>query len=433
MRLPLLRHPLARWLTGLLLFVALATGLALAPGAPLESDPVLFWNLAAFNLGNSLQRGTSQAREMAMVHLAIHDALNSIRPRYARYAPGPRAPAGASPEAAIAAAARTVLLATVPGQAAAIERDYRRALAGIPDGRARAQGLRAGEAAAQRILALRADDGADRADRPFLVPAAPGVWEPTPPARRRALLPDWAKVRPFLLHDPAQVLPAPPPALASARYARDYAEVAMLGGRTSVARTAWQAATARFWSGNVGGSWNEIARDVVHARGAGASAGPDLDAWDSARVFALLNAAIADGFVAGWHAKYRYHHWRPVTAIARGDEDGNPATRADPAWMPLLDTPEHPEYPSTHSVLSAASASVLRCTLGGDAVAFQVSGYGARWWRARRRFGSFSAAAREVAESRVYAGAHFRSANEAGLAQGRAIGELACARLAAGR
>jgi hypothetical protein len=333
----------------------------------------------------------------------------------------------ASPDAAIAAAARTVLDATVPHEAQAVDSAYAAALAAMPDGQAKTDGIAAGEAAAHRILALRADDGAYHADMAYTVQPGIGIWEPTPPDHHRALLPGWAKVRPFLLGDPAQVLPPPPPALTSERYAKDFAEVASLGRADSASRTAEQTATARFWAGNVVGSWNEIARNAVRDRNADADPHRHLDPWQTARLYALLNAAMSDGFVAGWYAKYRYHWWRPVTAIPRAASDGNPATIADPTWTSLLPTPEHPEYPSTHSVLSATAAGVLDCTLGEDRAGVTVTGDG-RWWRAARHYPGFQATAREVAESRVYAGAHFRSANEAGLTQGRWIASIACDR-----
>jgi hypothetical protein len=306
-----------------------------------------------------------------------------------------------------------------------IDHEYTEELARIPDGQAKRDGIAAGEAAAHRILLLRLNDGAYKADCPYTVKPGVGIWEPTPPAHRRALLPDWAKVKPFLLGDPAQVLPPPPPALTSVRYARDYAEVAALGGEHSAARTAQQTATARFWAGNVVGSWNEIARNAIRERNADVDPSRRLDPWQTARLYALLNAAMSDGFVAGWYAKYRYHAWRPVTAIPRGDIDGNPNTAPDPHWMSLLPTPEHPEYPSTHSVLSATAAGVLDCTLG-PAHAEVTETSDSRWWRSKRHYPSFQATAREVAESRLYAGAHFRYANEAGLAQGRRIAAIAC-------
>jgi hypothetical protein len=419
------RRPVSWLLLLLLTGVLLAGASAFVSDDPADADAVSRWNAIAFDTGATLERGTTQAREMAMTHLAIHDALNSIHPRFATYTHGPRAPADASPDAAIAAAARTVLDATVPHQADVVDRAYADALAGIPDGQAKQDGIAAGEAAAQRILALRRDDGAHRADCPYTVRPGVGIWEPTPPDHRRALLPDWAKVRPFLIGDPAQVLPPPPPALTSARYARDYAEVAALGGEDSTVRTAEQTATARFWAGNVVGSWNEIARNAVRDRNADIDARHHLDPWQTARLYALLNAAMSDGFVAGWYAKYRYHAWRPVTAIQRGDTDGNPKTAPDPHWMALLPTPEHPEYPSTHSVLSATGAGVLDCALGEDRADVIVSDDG-HWWRTSRHYPSFQATARKVAESRLYAGAHFRYANEAGLGQGQRIATIAC-------
>jgi hypothetical protein len=395
-----------------------------AVGQPRASDPVLAWNAIGIEAGAALERGTAEQRELAMMHLAIHDALNSIVPVYASYAPMHARHPQASPAAAVATAAHDVLVATVPMRRSELDADYADALAGRRDGIAKQEGIAAGREAARAIVAMRAGDGADRADVRDTGARGIGRWEPTPPNHLPALLPGWQFVQPFALASPAQFLPPPPPDLRSAEYARQFNAVRLLGREVGSARTEAQSETARFWAGNVGDAWNDIARAVVAQR-------PDrrdaLATWRNARAFALLNMAMADGFVSGWHAKYRYRAWRPVTAIPRAALDGNPATAPDLQWTSLLPTPEHPEYPSTHSVLSAAAAATLHCSLGTDAANVDIDSR-SKYTSASRHVASFSQAAQEIAMSRLYAGAHFPVANTNGLKQGRRIGEYACAR-----
>jgi hypothetical protein len=410
--------------TGLTL---LGLGAALITGAhrPGSADPVSAWNRIAIDAGATLERGTSEQRALAMMHLAIHDALQSIRPIYAPYVRSRHAYPHASPDAAIAAAAHEVLVATIPMERDAIDVAYARAIERIPDGAPRNDGVRAGHEAARAILALRAHDGADRADVAYDGRPGVGAWEPTPPNHFKALLPGWRSVTPFAMQSPMQFRPAPPPALDSAEYARQYAAVKALGGQAHTRRTEAQGETARFWAGNVNEAWNEIARDTLALRKQRTRDG--LATWRSARTFALLNMAMADGFVSGWDGKYTYRAWRPITAIHRGDADGNPATAPDAGWNAYLPTPEHPEYPSTHSVLSGAAATTLRCALGTDRTNIDLVSHG-HYGGLVRHIASFDATADDIARSRVYAGAHFPFANAAGLREGRQIGALVCDR-----
>ena len=211
--------------------------------------------------------------------------------------------------------------------------------------------------------------------------------------------------------------------LRSAEYARQYNAVKAFGGELPAQRTQAQGETARFWSGPVNEAWNDIARMTMARRAPRLH--DELATWRNARAFALLNLAMADGFVAGWDGKYAYRYWRPITAIRRGDADGNPATAPDAGWSAYLPTPAHPEYPSTHSVLSGAAATTLHCALGTDRTDVTLASRG-HFAGMERHITSFDAAAKDVAVSRVYAGAHFPIANAAGLAVGRRIGELAC-------
>jgi hypothetical protein len=380
------------------------------------------------------QNGIVQTRTLAMTHVAIHDALNTVDPRYERYAyAGPALPGG-SPEAAIAAALHDVLAGVIPSfgtaaqQAAALletDTDYAASLALIPDGAAKADGVTAGQAAAAAILARRTGDGATVANIPYAPPTGPGFWLPTPnptPSNPPGVasflpanLPGWGNVTPFALNDATQFRPDGPPPLDSAEYAVDYNEVKSIGAQFSASRTEEQSEIARFWYEGSHAGWNRIARTVATARG--------LDLWQQARLLGLVNISIADGFIAGWDIRFHYHFWRPVTAIRAGDTDGNPDTDADPGWNTYLNTPPIPDYASTHSALGAAAAEVLARFFGDDNIAFDTTS-GAPFAGITRHFSSFSQAARENADSRVYAGIHFRTACRDGLKLGGKIGKF---------
>jgi hypothetical protein len=357
------------------------------------------------------------SRMLAMTHAAIHDALNAIDRRYKPYALDRLAEPGASPEAAVLAAAHNVLFAQLPTQQAALDSAYATSLASIPDGVAKTRGVAIGQAAAAAILALRSADGSN-APMPYTPGIGPGVWQPTPPALLPAAYPGWGNVTPFALTGGAQFRPAVPKYfdLTSAEYATDYNEVKTLGDVNSSTRTADQSEIAKFWYEGSPFGWNRIARNILATQ--------SLDLWQSARLFALLNFAMADGFIAGFEAKYFYNFWRPITAIRAGGTDNNPDTVADPAWNSFLVTPNVPDYPSTHSVLGAAAAEVLTRFFGTDTRSFTTTS-GAPNPGITRSYTSFSQAAQENANSRVYAGIHFRSACRDGVILGGQVGRYA--------
>ena len=212
-------------------------------------------------------------------------------------------------------------------------------------------------------------------------------------------------------------LPGPPP-LKSKQYARDYNEVKRLGGKTSTERTATQSEIAKYWYEGSPDGWSRIARAVGAQRG--------LDLWDNARLLALINAVIADGYIAGADTRYLYNFWRPVTAIRAGDTDKNDATAPDPTWESFLNTPPLPDYPSTHSVAGGGASTVLALFFGSDRVSFTMTS-GLPFAGITRSFTSFSQAAQENADSRVYAGIHFRTACRDGIKLGKQIGRRAFA------
>jgi hypothetical protein len=303
----------------------------------------------------------------------------------------------------------------LPAQQASIDAAYQAALSTLPDGAARSGGIAAGEAAANAVLAARADDGAatPEAYRPH---ATPGSYVPTAPVA----VPQWAQRKPWLLASAAQFRPAAPPALASEQWARDYNEVKSFGGRAGVQRSAAQTEAARFWDYSLPAIYHGVVRSVALQ--------PGRDLLRNARLFAVTAQAMDDSLIATFEAKYHYHFWRPVTAVRNGDVDGNEATARDAAWTPLIDTPMHPEYPSAHSSLAAAVAAVVRADMRGAALPVlattspTVKDVTRRW----QRLDEF---VREVADARVHAGIHYRFATDAGQALGQRVGELAVARL----
>jgi len=380
-----------------------------------RANPITDWDGIAFDaVEASGKTGPVTSCDVAMAHVAMHDALNAIDRRYEPYAYDAVAPRGASPEAAVAAAAHDVLIARIPNQKAALDRALASALAAIPDGKAKADGVATGRAAAAAILARRADDGSDVV-RPYKPVAGLGVWRPTPPAFAQPIGVSFGKVKPFTMTSAEQFELSRPAYfnLRSAEYAADYNEVKSLGGADSKTRTAEQSEIARFWYEPSPGVHIRLARDLAVTR--------KLNLWDSARLFALLHLASADCLITGYGAKYRYNFWRPVTAIRNGAYDGNPQTAADPTWNSYLETPSHPEYLSLHAVLCAAWAEILARFFGTDQLGFTITS-AKPYPGITRSFKSFSQSAQEGSDSRVYAGVHFRGSCRDGLVIGRKIG-----------
>ena len=316
--------------------------------------------------------------------------------------------------AAIAAAHCAVLGSLLRTVRAAVEGGCRAAIDAIPSGAGKDAGIAAGERAAQELLARRAEDGALAPDvlRPFTVP---GRYVPTaPPAS-----PQWGERRPWLMASPSELRPAAPPALASERWARDYAEVKALGGAASTRRSIEQTAVARFW---------ETTHPVIyHALLRGYADRPGRDLIRNTRLFAAYAQAIDDAMIATFEAKYHHAFWRPVTAIRNGDQDGNEATERDAGWTSFVPTPMHPEYPCAHCVQAGVLAAVVEGDNGTatlpELVTASPSAAGAK-----RRWTSTDAFVREVADARVWDGVHYRFSSEAGVELGRQVGALAVRR-----
>lgn len=419
-----------RWLLALVL-VTLATGSMTptsgcaqhAPISPLNSvaqadaqtDAVLDWNAHAANaiVGVAAQRPERGLIRLAIVHVAVYDAVNAIDGYpFQSYAATPNVVSPASPEAAVAAAAYDVLVALFPAQQADLEAKYSVSLAAIDDGPAKANGISVGQQAASGILALRANDGRD-AVVPYTPGSGPGVWMPTPPASLPAAAPETAYVQPFALKRPSQFRAEPPPELTSDTWTRDYNEVKSLGSATSTTRTPEQTDIGRFWSDQPILQWNRAWRNISLAN--------SLSLSDNARFFAMLATASADAIIACWDSKYFYNFWRPVTAIRGGDTDGNPGTEVDPSWIGLVVTPNHPEYPAAHGCFSGASTNTLRFFFGTDSFDFTIDSKIAGLTNPMRSFGSFSQALDEVLDARVYGGMHYRNSTNKGAKIGKQV------------
>jgi hypothetical protein len=421
------------------LMAALAAVLA-APGAA-AAGVVSDWNARAGTAARTAciapaNNPLHEARMYAITHLAMHDALNAIERRSRPYAFDAIAPSDASPEAAVAAAARDALVALLseigfpfPPQCADdgiayVEAEYAAALGGIPDGPAKDAGLLAGQAAAAAILLRRAGDNAGTTLLDFAYPqgTAPGEYRFTP-GQTFAFAPRWGEVTPFVLQTASQYSASKPYRIDSPQYTADYEEVRLYGSLTGSLRTADQTEIAHFWVESSPLLWNRVARGVADSEG--------LDDWEQARLFGLLNMALADGYVATFENKYRYNFWRPVTAIQLGDDDGNPETAGNPDWEPLVPTPPIPDHDSGHAVQGGAAATVLALVLGSDAIPFSTCSLTLPADTCDdpspklRHFSSFSAAAAENAVSRILVGFHFRHAVEAGAEHGRKIGQRA--------
>ena len=379
-------------------------------------DAVLDWNeVALARVIAAKQLPPDGARTMAMVHIGIFDAVNAVKNRYTSYFFKGHAPAGTSAEAAIAAAAHTILTKLFSDQAAPLESAYAASLAKIANGPGKTSGIELGRRIGAECLEMRVGDGTG-ASNSYRPKTSAGVYVST----ALPVSPEWATVKPFFMNDSAQFRPGPPPALASAQWARDYNEIKELGALQSTTRTGEQSDIARFWTITGAPSWNPVVRSLA--------ASNRLSLIDNARLFALVNIAATDAFIAVFDAKYEYNFWRPITAIRNGDIDGNDATSLDAKWLPLVDTPLHPEYPCAHCITAGAIGSVLEAQFGTgqvptiEMVSPTAPGITRRW----TRIGDY---VKEVNHARIWGGVHYRYSTEVGEAMGRQIGTLAVKRV----
>jgi hypothetical protein len=383
-------------------------------------NPVLQWNrtlLAIVRTPGAQPATIHPTRSFAIMHAAIYDAVNAIDRTHKPYLVHlTRISEFDSQDAAAAAAAHGVLIRLYPKLKAMLDAQLQQSLAQIPEGADKAEGISIGQTVADRILALRSDDGADAQPVTFVFGDTPGDYESTPPNfPKQPQFTHWSRVTPFALKRANQFRPSPSPELNSDTYSDAFNEVKALGIVNSTASSSDEALTGRFWNGAIQNYWNEISQTAALEH--------NLTTAQSARLFALLNLTLADGVIAFYDAKYTYNFWRPVTAIREADTDSNPDTLVDPNWLPEVGkTTPDPSYPGAHAVISAGGASVLISFFGDDNFDFTATSEVLPG--VERSFTSFSAADKEATLSRIFAGVHFRTDLTTGQRLGREVADF---------
>lgn len=390
-------------------------------GMPALADAVVDWNEIAVQAVATGRPGPIGIVDIALVQVAVHDAVQAIDRRFEPYhAEIEGAPRGRR-SAAVAAAAHDVLVGIFPAQATTLDTTYYNYLAdnGLGDD----PGILIGQQVAARILPLRRANP-NPLPPPFVGGTGVGMWRPTPsylgnppapPPFAPMVTPWMGSFDPFTLTSPTRFRAPPPPAVTSDRYTRDYNEVKELGSLASTKRTAEQTDLAYFYSDNFPVQANRTLRGIAskYLRRSG----------DSARLLALANLAIADSLITSWDSKVFYAYWRPVTAIQEGEADGNPATIGDPAWQPLINSPNYPDYTSGANCLTGALTRTLEHFFGTDRVAFEVTSLAPQAVQKVRKYSRFSDAARDVVDARILLGIHFRFADVAARDQGRSVAD----------
>ena len=377
----------------------------------LAENPVVEWNQIA--LTTALTTPGTQIY-LTYTNLAMYNAMNAIDRHYQQYGPEFHGPRNASQEAAAISAAFQILLYYFPAQSATLQSRYDSAIATIPDGQAKANGIAIGQTAAARIVTMRTGDGRG-ANVPYTYPASPvpGVWIPTPPAFVPPATPWVAQMVPFTMQTASQFRPVNgPPDLGSQQWAQEYNEVKLLGAANSTVRTPTQTEIALFWTANpvatYFGAFNELVLDR------------HLNLSKSARLLAMLSVAFTDGGIGCWDAKYHFSNWRPVTAIQNGEIDGNPDTVADATWLPLASTPPHPEFPAAHGCATGAIAKTLENFFGTRNVKFSVNSAVTHTTHTYNNVGQLET---EAYWARIYAGFHYRHSLDEGFKLGHRVAE----------
>jgi len=405
------------------------------PAATLPlGNTVQQWNTIAEN--TVVGSGAFQAEGfvyMAYVSVAVYDAVVSIEGGYEPYGSAIAADPGASTDAAAVEAAYRTLVYYFPGQAATLDFFYTEALALIPDGAQKTAGLAVGLAAATNVINLRVADGRltpiGVTSSFSTLPSGPGVWRLTPSAFAAAQTPWLGEVRPFVLLNADQFLPDPPPSLQGSEWVEAFNQIKLYGEASSSARTNEQTAIARFWSANVVRQYNRVVRDIANRRG--------LGLLQTARLAAMVNTVGADALISCLFAKYHYLFWRPVTAIdptavmadgfgtVPGFDDGNPATAEQLGWRPLLQTPNHPEYPAAHGTITSAIAEVLSSFLGTRSFNLDIHGFDATGpagnLNAVRHFEMANDLRNEIIYARLWGGLHYHFSSVEGVVLGRNV------------
>lgn len=385
----------------------------IAAAAPLaRADVIMDWNAKADAIAAEKQIPPApHSRALSMMHVAMYEAVNAIDRRYAPYKIALSAERSTSREAAAAVAAHDMLLSIYPDLTSDLQVALSNSLAPIADSESKTAGIALGKEAAVQIIQLRAKDGSNVVEtyRPL---TTPGAYVPT----AVPLFSTTGATTPWVLESGSQFRPGPPPSLDSEVWTKDVNEIREVGGRGSPVRTPEQTTIGRFWFFVGARTYNPIVKQAALAKG--------MDIVDCARLFALTSMAGNDALVAVFDAKYHYNFWRPITAIRNGDLTSNAATPRDPSWLPLGDTPMHPEYPCAHCISSAAISTVLQ-TVVGDFGEFSLTSPTAPG--VTRKWSRLQDYSDEVANARIWAGFHYRFSTEVGKDMGRKIGALTVA------
>jgi len=393
--------------------VVFATILLSAPAAAARADVIMDWNAKADAIAAEKQTSPAvYSRTLTMMHVAMFEAVNAIEHRYTPYKLELNADRSTSKEAAAASAAHDILLSIYTDQQSDLDAALSASLSAVVDTEARAAGVELGRRAAGEVIAFRSNDGStvQESYRPY---TKPGVYVPT----SVPIFSTTGDTAPWVMTTGSQFRPNPPPALDSGTWTKDLNEIREIGARNSATRTPEQTTMGRFWFQVGARTYNPIVRQAAMAKG--------LDLVDCARLFALTSMAGNDAIVAVFDAKYHYNFWRPVTAIRNADLTGNSGTPRDQSWLPLGETPMHPEYPCAHCISSAAVGAVLQDVVGNEFGEFSLTsptapGVTRKWMRVQ----DYSD---EVSNARIYAGFHYRFSTEVGKEMGRKIGELTVA------
>jgi len=389
-------------------------------GALAHADAVTDWNAITLDAVTAGRPGPIGMVDVALVQAAVHDAVQALDRRYEPYHVEIRGARGRR-SAAVAAAAHDMLVGMFENQSMNLDTLYFNYLAN--NGLTGDPGILVGQKVAARMLPLRRVNP-NPLPPPFVGGTEIGVWRPTnsflgsppaPPPFSPMVTPWMAELDPFTLTSPTRFRAPPPPSLTSARYARDYNEVKALGALTGSARTPEQTDIAYFYSENFPAQWNRTLRGIAnrYLRKTG----------DSARLFALANMAGADALITSWDSKTHYVFWRPLTAIQEGDHDGNPHTAGDPAWQPLINNPNYPDYTSGANCLTGAMTRTLQLFFGMDKVTFEATTNAPLAVKKARIYHRFSQAMQDVVDARVWLGIHFRFTDLEGRTQGQRVAE----------
>jgi len=387
-------------------FIAsLVVGLSVlvAAAAPVGADVITDWNQKALPIVTKYSLGAPAYRDLAIMHLAMYQCVNSIEPRYEPYKTKLDAPATASKEAAAAVSAAVVLSKLHPDDQAKIDAELKQYLAQIPDGPAKDEGIALG------LLTLHANDGSNEPDS-YRPRTTAGRYVATAPV----VVPMWGKVAPFAMKSGSQFRPGPPIDLKSREWAENYNEIKAIGAKNSTTRTPIQTETGRLWLYTGPGTFMPLAVQLAQAKGLGVN--------ENARLFTLVAMATADAMVAIFDAKYHYEFWRPITAIRNGDIDGNPQTERDATWDSLGPSPMHPEYPCAHCIVAGAAGTVMQAFFGtGTLPEFSLStptapGVTHRWTRLEDYIA-------EPSNARIWSGIHYRFSTKVGTEMGRKIAD----------